>query len=538
MSCFRLVLTRSTPVRALAAAAAASASSARSPSSAASCVSARLQQGMFEGQQRPSRQTASDASTRYDLATIDVLNIPRRCLFTRSARCVPACALLRSCSSLDLSCCDSSLSGPLSLASTHPRPCRSLQLTLVAPCLTQHALCTRRRLHRNPRGHRVGTDGHRLRTLPLHDLRRRHSNCGCARPSPRGLVGFCRAPQTPDLDIRPRCRREPVLCRHRARHWPWRRRTGRRARPDHWNMLARSRDRQLLLRYRGRRLLAEQSVRQRLLLIERRQDARNLVRTMATLTEPSPQLTRVYSRLPSSLHSASLRRPLGSSLHSQGGFGQTCNGVDSNCSGYLYCTGADLLPTVSGTCGGLGAFCQDYTVGDSTMSDAYNEALFNQFCQSGASLLAPCFSKRRSVTSCAYTGYCAFVSACSDPPIPWRLSLTFTRTEHRQLRRARRSGRGLLVRPRVCMRSAPHVRDRHDHWRPVVPDRHRLGPCSRPRAPLGRSRSPQRLPVIALGLLDPGRQGLRVHRHFGTSRLPVLEATVSHVPFAAVAVEH
>ncbi|BGP23536.1 antifreeze glycopeptide AFGP polyprotein [Rhodotorula toruloides] len=101
----------------------------------------------------------------------------------------------------------------------------------------------------------------------------------------------------------------------------------------------------------------------------------------------------------------------------QGGFTQACGGNDANCSGYLYCTSRDLLPTVSGTCGGVGAFCQDYTVGDPTFTDAQNEALFNQFCD---------------------TGYCAFLTGncavhvglgqdCSfDPEFACDMGLTCT----------------------------------------------------------------------------------------------------------------
>ncbi|BGP30854.1 hypothetical protein JCM10296v2_002613 [Rhodotorula toruloides] len=65
-----------------------------------------------------------------------------------------------------------------------------------------------------------------------------------------------------------------------------------------------------------------------------------------------------------------------------GGFTDRCRS-DSNCLGYLYCTDALGNPTTSGTCGGEGAYCQDYTVGSDTNTDAQNEALFNQFCESG-----------------------------------------------------------------------------------------------------------------------------------------------------------
>ncbi|BGO97020.1 Antifreeze glycopeptide AFGP polyprotein [Rhodotorula toruloides ATCC 204091] len=65
-----------------------------------------------------------------------------------------------------------------------------------------------------------------------------------------------------------------------------------------------------------------------------------------------------------------------------GGFTDPCRS-DSNCLGYLYCTDPLGNPTTSGTCGGEGAYCQDYTVGSDTNTDAQNEALFNQFCESG-----------------------------------------------------------------------------------------------------------------------------------------------------------
>ncbi|BGP23542.1 antifreeze glycopeptide AFGP polyprotein [Rhodotorula toruloides] len=73
----------------------------------------------------------------------------------------------------------------------------------------------------------------------------------------------------------------------------------------------------------------------------------------------------------------------------QGGFNQACSNLDSNCSGYLYCTDPLGLPTTSDTCGGLGVYCQDYTVGSGTNTDAQNEALFNQFCESGYCAFLP-----------------------------------------------------------------------------------------------------------------------------------------------------
>lgn len=38
--------------------------------------------------------------------------------------------------------------------------------------------------------------------------------------------------------------------------------------------------------------------------------------------------------------------------NSQGGFTQGCGGVDSNCSGFLYCNSGDFQTTASQTCGG------------------------------------------------------------------------------------------------------------------------------------------------------------------------------------------
>lgn len=67
----------------------------------------------------------------------------------------------------------------------------------------------------------------------------------------------------------------------------------------------------------------------------------------------------------------------------QGGFLQGCAGVDSNCSGFLYCLSGTFEQTASNSCGALGAFCQDATRGDVTFSDAENYAIFNQFCSTG-----------------------------------------------------------------------------------------------------------------------------------------------------------
>ncbi|BGP14504.1 hypothetical protein JCM10213_003090 [Rhodosporidiobolus nylandii] len=67
----------------------------------------------------------------------------------------------------------------------------------------------------------------------------------------------------------------------------------------------------------------------------------------------------------------------------QGGFEQDCAANDVNCSGYLYCLDAGFGATASNTCGGIGAYCQDATVGDTSQSQAFNQALFDQFCGSG-----------------------------------------------------------------------------------------------------------------------------------------------------------
>ncbi|GAA6014196.1 hypothetical protein JCM10207_006129 [Rhodosporidiobolus poonsookiae] len=67
----------------------------------------------------------------------------------------------------------------------------------------------------------------------------------------------------------------------------------------------------------------------------------------------------------------------------QGGFTQTCGNSDANCLGFLYCQTPDFTQSTSNTCGGIGAFCQDYTQGDASLTDAQNFAIFNQFCGSG-----------------------------------------------------------------------------------------------------------------------------------------------------------
>ncbi|GAA5976591.1 hypothetical protein JCM11641_001349 [Rhodosporidiobolus odoratus] len=66
-----------------------------------------------------------------------------------------------------------------------------------------------------------------------------------------------------------------------------------------------------------------------------------------------------------------------------GGRNAACEGADTNCSGYLYCTDLDGAPTDADTCGGLGSFCQDYALGDNSQSNAANYALFNGACSSG-----------------------------------------------------------------------------------------------------------------------------------------------------------
>ncbi|GAA5935684.1 uncharacterized protein JCM15063_001772 [Sporobolomyces koalae] len=67
----------------------------------------------------------------------------------------------------------------------------------------------------------------------------------------------------------------------------------------------------------------------------------------------------------------------------QGGFTQGCGADDLNCSGFLYCLDADLATTASDTCGGLGAYCQDYAAADPSLPKADVVAIFNQYCSSG-----------------------------------------------------------------------------------------------------------------------------------------------------------
>ncbi|SCV68245.1 BQ2448_366 [Microbotryum intermedium] len=65
-----------------------------------------------------------------------------------------------------------------------------------------------------------------------------------------------------------------------------------------------------------------------------------------------------------------------------GGFGYKCNGGDTVCSGYLYCNAQDFSRTAAGTCGGIGSFCQDYTLGSKNYTAEQNFMIFNQNCAS------------------------------------------------------------------------------------------------------------------------------------------------------------
>ncbi|BGP14336.1 hypothetical protein JCM10213_004464 [Rhodosporidiobolus nylandii] len=66
-----------------------------------------------------------------------------------------------------------------------------------------------------------------------------------------------------------------------------------------------------------------------------------------------------------------------------GGFATTCNGVDANCLGNLYCTDLFGGETATDTCGGVGTYCQDYTQGNVDLMPAENQAIFNNFCATG-----------------------------------------------------------------------------------------------------------------------------------------------------------
>lgn len=46
-------------------------------------------------------------------------------------------------------------------------------------------------------------------------------------------------------------------------------------------------------------------------------------------------------------------------MNSTGGYDYVANNNNSLCSGYLWSTSTDGLPVGDGTCGGLGAYCQD-----------------------------------------------------------------------------------------------------------------------------------------------------------------------------------
>ncbi|GAA5821036.1 hypothetical protein JCM11251_001932 [Rhodosporidiobolus azoricus] len=67
----------------------------------------------------------------------------------------------------------------------------------------------------------------------------------------------------------------------------------------------------------------------------------------------------------------------------QGGFNQACGGVDSNCSGFLYCLSGDYSTTASNQCGAVGAFCQDYAAVSDGVTKETAQATFSQFCATG-----------------------------------------------------------------------------------------------------------------------------------------------------------
>ncbi|GAA5993255.1 hypothetical protein JCM10908_004534 [Rhodotorula pacifica] len=66
-----------------------------------------------------------------------------------------------------------------------------------------------------------------------------------------------------------------------------------------------------------------------------------------------------------------------------GAFGTKCDGTDSKCLGFLYCTAGDSSKTASDTCGGFGSFCQDYAMVPPGTSDIVAAALFDLTCASG-----------------------------------------------------------------------------------------------------------------------------------------------------------
>ncbi|ORY74279.1 antifreeze glycopeptide AFGP poly protein [Leucosporidium creatinivorum] len=66
------------------------------------------------------------------------------------------------------------------------------------------------------------------------------------------------------------------------------------------------------------------------------------------------------------------------------GLGGACASDDFNCLGSLTCNGVDdPTGTADNTCGGTGAFCAPESLGSPDLTDAENEALFNELCVSG-----------------------------------------------------------------------------------------------------------------------------------------------------------
>ncbi|GAA5876553.1 hypothetical protein JCM16303_003577 [Sporobolomyces ruberrimus] len=67
-----------------------------------------------------------------------------------------------------------------------------------------------------------------------------------------------------------------------------------------------------------------------------------------------------------------------------GGPGTPCDGDDTVCSGFLYCTDPDFGTTTSDTCGGIGSYCQDPTQAmNGADGSPQLSATFSQFCASG-----------------------------------------------------------------------------------------------------------------------------------------------------------
>ncbi|BGP06820.1 hypothetical protein JCM10049v2_002646 [Rhodotorula toruloides] len=134
-----------------------------------------------------------------------------------------------------------------------------------------------------------------------------------------------------------------------------------------------------------------------------------------------------------------------------GGFTDRCRS-DSNCLGYLYCTDPLGNPTTSGTCGGEGAYCQDYTVGSNTNTDAQNEALFNQFCESGycAYLPGTCAVHVGLGQDCSFDPEfaCDTGLTCSTDPVSGAQTCTIATGSARARTRARRSD--LKARRNLC----------------------------------------------------------------------------------------